>query len=193
MDDNKLIILRPSRFCAMRMRCLSSAAAGLILAAVAVVCMFKFYQNSSKPSPISPDSLLSNFFNGHQSKIGLLMSKLSTDSDSNIANPGNEDEVPEMAVHWHKKPYRLRNRISPDQEGKWKVRWSREDDPDMAGRMDDARWNILHKLGQMGQSSQHDNIPAVPYYERMLDMESESPNHGDDEQQVEEPSAPIRQ
>ena len=44
----------------------------------------------------------------------------------------------------------------------------------MAGRMDDARWNLLAKLGTSERSRQHDDIPAVPYYERMAELEREA-------------------
>lgn len=75
-------------------------------------------------------------------------------------------------VHVHPQPYTPRSRISPDQEGNWKVRWSREDDPETAGRMDDARWNVLSNLGTTEHSPRHDDFPAVPYYERMLAAEA---------------------
>jgi hypothetical protein len=93
--------------------------------------------------------------------------------DSSISD---EDEDSEMPIHWHKKPYGPRNRASVDQEGNWKVRWSREDDPETAGRMDDARWNLLSKLGMSEHSSRHDDIPAVPYYERIAELEKDAYN-----------------
>ena len=87
-----------------------------------------------------------------------------------------DDNEPEMPVRWHKRPYSHRNRASVDQEGGWKVRWSREDDPETAGRMDDARWNLLSKLGTSEHSSKHDDIPAVPYYERIAQLERDAYN-----------------
>jgi hypothetical protein len=88
--------------------------------------------------------------------------------------PDDKDDAADMPVHFHTKPYSRGNRISVDQEGDWKVRWSREDDPEMAGRMDDARWNLLAKLGTSERSRQHDDIPAVPYYERMAELDREA-------------------
>jgi hypothetical protein len=88
--------------------------------------------------------------------------------------PDDKDDIADMPVHYHTRPYTRGNRISVDQEGDWKVRWSREDDPEMAGRMDDARWNLLAKLGTSERSRQHDDIPAVPYYERMAELEREA-------------------
>ena len=84
------------------------------------------------------------------------------------------DDDSEMSVHWHKRPYAPRNRVSVDQEGDWKVRWSRDDDPEAAGRMDDARWNLLSKLGTSEHSPRHDDVPAVPYYERIAELEKEA-------------------
>ena len=89
-------------------------------------------------------------------------SKLLQDQDINM---------PTFDVRYDPNPSTHRMHFSPDDDDSWSVKWDRFKDPQMAGKMDDARWRIVSRMkqkwhGEEGWKHAKDNLPTVPYYER---------------------------